>query len=57
MTPRRVLFNWRLRVAYVLLGAVVGASLALTGELPLVPTVGVFVSLALLRITLEARRS
>lgn len=49
-----ILFNWRLRVAYLLFAAGMGGSLARTSELPLVPTVGVFVSLALLRIALES---
>jgi hypothetical protein len=52
-----ILFNWKLRIAYVLLGAGLGVSLALSDELPLVPTVGVFVCLSALRIIWEARRS
>jgi hypothetical protein len=52
-----ILFNWKLRLAYLLLAAGVGASFALTGGFPLVPAVGMFTCLALLRITLEARRA
>ena len=52
-----ILFNWKLRIPYVLLGAGLGVSLARSGELPLVPTVGVFVGLSVLRIIWEARQS
>jgi hypothetical protein len=52
-----ILFNWKLRIAYVLLGAGLGVSLAQSDELPLIPTVGVFVSLSVLRIIWEVRQS
>jgi hypothetical protein len=52
-----IFFNWKLRIAYVLCGAGLGVSLAQGGELPLVPTVGVFVCLSVLRIIWEARKS
>lgn len=54
--PRRILFNWRLRIAYLLMAAGMGASIAVGSELPVGTTVSVFVAVALLRITLEARR-
>jgi hypothetical protein len=50
-----ILFNWKLRIAYVLLGAGLGVSLARSDELPFIPTVGVFVSLSVLRIIWEVR--
>ena len=52
-----ILFNWKLRLAYVLLGAGLGVSVAWSEELPSIPTVGVFVSLSVLRIVWETRRS
>ena len=52
-----ILFNWKLRIAYVLLGAGLGACLAQSDELPVIPTVGVFVSLSVLRIVWEVKRS
>ena len=57
MTPRRVLFNWRLRIAYLLLAGGIGVAIGLSSGLPVSATVCVFVTVALLRITLEARRS
>lgn len=57
MTPRRALFNWRLRVVYLLLAAGMGGSIAVSGGLPIGTTVCVLVSVALFRITLEARLS
>jgi hypothetical protein len=51
-----ILFNWKIRVAYVLLGAGFGVSLAQSDKLPLIPTVCVFVSLSVLRIIWEVRR-
>jgi hypothetical protein len=57
MMPRRVLFNWRLRIAYLLLAGGMGVSIALGSGLPVGTTVCLFVAVALLRITLEARQS
>jgi hypothetical protein len=54
--PPRILFNWRLRIAYLLMAAGMGASIAVGSRLPVATTVYVFVAVALLRITLEARR-
>jgi hypothetical protein len=55
--PQPVLFNWPLRIAYVLLGAAFGCSFALAIRLPAGYTAGSFVCLSLLRIILEAGQS
>jgi membrane associated rhomboid family serine protease len=55
--PKRVLVNWRSRVAYVLLSVGIGASAAWAFGLPVVPMVGASGSVSLLRIALEQERS
>jgi hypothetical protein len=55
MKPEHILTSWKLRIAYLLLAACLGASFTYGSGLPLGPSIGAFVCVALLRITLEVR--
>ena len=53
--PQKILFNWRLRVAYLLFAAGMGWAASLGGELPVSGAVAALVAMALLRMVLEGR--
>lgn len=55
--PQKILFNWKLRAAYLLLAAGVGSSFAIGANLPVGDIVGLLVAVAFLRIALEGRGS
>ena len=54
--PQKILFNWKLRGAYLLFAAGMGWSIGLSGDLPAGYAVGVGVVVALLRMVLEELR-
>lgn len=51
--PRSVLTNWRLRAAYILVFAGVGAGVAAIADLPTIVVVGCYTGFALLRLWLD----